>query len=963
MTTWQEVRDLVVARRVKALVGRVAVLTEAERAEVARRLPELLAELRENAERKTREDWRARLLADYGAEDDWPSWLRSSAQTAARSAGRDGLAEFGTPLRIVGAGTISGPAAAVAWLARREFAPRWAAAPPPAELVRTLATRPAAWQADVAVRLARKIRTADDHVIPLALALLRTCGVEPPRHDPLVLAWLSAGTVEDDPLTDTLLPRIFEAEGVGRALREERLTPAPTLWLARIQWLLKAGKVSREEFLDGCLSRFLRGGDAVDLRFFVRLHELLAPEPHEAAARARDYLRLLPTAPSAVATLALAQVRRTGPHDAADVAEAIDALVFRPEAKLADAGLRWLDEEVRRAPELAGETASALATAFAHTSYQVQRRAARIAVKRAAAFGGGAATITDAVPSLPADLGAQVAAVFGGEIAGAETPEAFAPAALPAVEEPDPFPAPSLDDPHGGWVGCERWLAAFVGQAGGDRTALRERLAAFSPLDDGTGPWLDASSWITALAREVLASGSDPGVPDPAPADPLAGTGFSVTHAAADEDESLPRDWRDEIFRRVAELGVFAQRLLMPSPDRAEPRFGLSLLPAKYRTRNRLPDPRNVSGPHMFLLRRFAELYGALRKGALPPVLLATPTSMTGHLAPDVLVERLEVCAAAGVEPLPADLWQALLRLPRGRHAEAAERAARVGSRAAAAVAAWLAGGGLPDPETGVKWGYVRNARERVFDDDELTRSPNIRLIPVLRAEPTGHDLVDELLGEPPRWYREGHGQAMEWWPAILPSHREVVAVNYLPHLLYQWDRPGVYPPHLVALTQADGPAGEATALVLAYFLAAERPKAVQALLRMAARGDLPGAAVGRQLAYLIRRAWFETRPVLAALTEAVHQGAHRQVWEILRTMTPMLLPGKGERPTVVHSELVALTADVASWTGAKGEIPEVASHAARGGRSRFVRECTRLRDLLAPEKTEKTGKAGKGAG
>ncbi|GIH72495.1 hypothetical protein [Sphaerimonospora thailandensis] len=120
-------------------------------------------------------------------------------------------------------------------------------------------------------------------------------------------------------------------------------------------------------------------------------------------------------------------------------------------------------------------------------------------------------------------------------------------------------------------------------------------------------------------------------------------------------------------------------------------------------------------------------------------------------------------------------------------------------------------------------------------------------------------------------------------------------------------------------------------------------------LLRMAAGGDLPAEAVGRQLALLIRRTWFELRPVLASLTEAARQGGHRQVWEILRSMLPLLLPtpGGGERPGIAHSEAVALAADVATWAEAHGEIPIVSAHAASGRRSRFARECARLRDQL----------------
>ncbi|GIH72494.1 DUF6493 family protein [Sphaerimonospora thailandensis] len=406
---WQEVRDLITDRRTGALADRVIALSGAERAEVGRRLPEFLKEMRTTATQMARED----LLGED--ESEWSDWELAELQTEVRWEVGDAIAEFRAPLLIAGAGTISGPAAAVAWLSRREFNPRWSPTPDLTDLLRVLAARPADWQTDVAVRLAERIRTTGDPIVPLALALLRACGCEPPKHEPLVVAWLSATVVDDDPLFGPMFPRLFEAEGAGRALREERLTPRPTPWLSLLRRLLAAGRVSREELLDGCVSRFLRGGDAIDLRFFVRLHELVDPTPQEAAARARDYLRLLPAAPGTVAELALAQARRTGPHDPADVVEAIGALTFRAEAKPARAGLKWLDEEVRRSPACADELAPALATAFGHVSYEVQGRAARLALKHAAAFDTGRALIAEAVPMLPAALGAKVAARFGGE--------------------------------------------------------------------------------------------------------------------------------------------------------------------------------------------------------------------------------------------------------------------------------------------------------------------------------------------------------------------------------------------------------------------------------------------------------------------------------------------------------------------------------------------------------------------
>ncbi|MFI7446742.1 hypothetical protein ACIBQX_04520 [Nonomuraea sp. NPDC049714] len=977
MTAWAQVRDRITARDAPGLADLMITLPDAERAEVARRLPDLRKDLREAADRQGRARW---ALGEGEGDDEWDGeW--DSGET-------DDIGGHGEVLRIAGAGVLAGPAAAVAWLTRREFAGRWAGVE---EVVRVLAARPAGWQAEVAVRLARKIRTADDRNASLALALLRACGAPPPEHDPLVLAWLRARPAADDPLIGPLLPRIFEAEGAGRVLREERLEPAPTRWLSLLQRLGATGRVSRAELLDGCLRRFLRGGDAIGLRFFVRLHRMLDPTPQEAADRVRDYLRLLPAAPGTVAELALAQVKYGGPHEEAEIIEAIGALTFRPEAKLALEGLRWLERELPHAAELA----PALALAFGHASYEVQGRAARIALKHAAAFAPAGEAIAEAVPMLPAALGARVAAVYGGEVMAQERREVFTPPPLPVPPAPEPFPEPTLHVPWNmyHWVDYERWLAAFVRHAAGDREEMRRTLAA----DHGGAnsylfqqeSWADARSWFTALAQEVLAPGTDPGPGEPEPFDPWAGASFRVRVGLvpdseeddgdgepAEEDSeperaftNVPEHVREEIFEQLLELGVSKERvaamrdgLPAPPPAPGEPRgFRVGIAysgsrppfmapeppdPAvEWRRRHRLPQPSGISPPHAFVLRRLSEIYAALRAGTLPPVLLATPTLMTGHLDPDVLVDRLAECAAAGVEPLPADLAQALVRLPRGRHPDAAGKAALIGSPAAATAAAWLAGEGLPDPETGLRWGYLDGATDRYFDEHEPEHRPwEIRLTPRLRAAPTGHELLDELLSEPSRWGWDVHGGEKGWWPAVLPSHREVVATNYLRFLLH----PGIAPVFVEALADADGPTGEAMALTLAYFVAAGHPEAAPLLLRMAARGDLPAEAVGEQVALLLRRTpRFEERAVVRVLAEAARQGAYAMIWRLLTTLLPVLLPGPGERPVAVHTEAMTLAADTATWAGARGAIPQVTAYAESGGRSRFVRECARLRDQL----------------
>ena len=196
----------------------------------------------------------------------------------------------------------------------------------------------------MALRL-RGLRPEVDQTIRLALELLRHTGAEPPAHDPLTAAWIAAtptptaAGLGEDPLLDAMLPRLFEAEGVGRALRNEDAWPAALCALAQ------EGRVGREVLLDGCLNRFLRGGSAADLRFFVRLHDQLDPA-EEVAARRRDYLRLLPAAP-AFADLALKHLRRLGPLQPEEMGEAVEGLLFRAEGRLVRAGLAWLDRLVR----------------------------------------------------------------------------------------------------------------------------------------------------------------------------------------------------------------------------------------------------------------------------------------------------------------------------------------------------------------------------------------------------------------------------------------------------------------------------------------------------------------------------------------------------------------------------------------------------------------------------------------
>lgn len=1025
MTLWTRIRDLITHNQVDRLADLLTGLTEEERAGLGGQMRGLVRELR----RAHAEEARERLTYQ-----ELISWEFGEQ-----------LDRLANALLLAGVGLITGPAAAVTWMAGRDVNRRWAEEPNVGLVCRVAAARPPEWRREVAVRLVRRIRRPGDRLAPLAVALLRESGAEPPDHDPLVAAWLSAPSVSGDPLIPVLLPKIFTADGAGRALRDERATPLPTRWLATA-----ARELPRDQALDGCVSRFLRGGDAQDLRFFVRLHQLLDPAPEESAPRLRDYLRLLPSSPSTVAELAAAQVRAALPIDHADLVEAVDALTFREEAKLAATGLRWLDRALRDNPETAGDFVMALTTAYAHKSFDVRNRAVELTLKHAGAFADHAGTILDGLQHLPADLAARLAERFGGEVPAEEQPgpKEFPP--LPEPRQPQPFPEPTLF--HGyqtGWVGRERWLAAFVAGVATDRERLRReiRFQAEQHRRDWRSeePLFDPGDWQWAMAAELLDPGSFPTAPPPRPQRFWDSAGHSMSvrvlergqeppeeetfgffafgahrpgrpldddtplrvirivwtsdegPAAAvaldgdreipftggrvrlgeperydDSEEAMPSHVLELAYEEMATLGVDPARIAamragrpVPPPGPGEPLVQVTVVfvPGRlrsymeelseldeWRRRNRLPHPGGVSPIHDFVLHRYAELAEALRADALPPVLLATPTWMSGHLDPDVLVDRLETCAAAGVEPLPADLAQALLRLPRGAHPGAAERAAKIDLEAAREAARWLAGDGLADPECGLVWRHMAGATMVEFGDTEPEHFSEVRLKPVLRVTaPTGHRLIDEvLLREPYDWAIDESGSTIGMWPAVLPSHREVVAVNYLPFLLrsryWGWS---VTPESVAVLGAGQGPLGEATAVILACFIAGGGSEATSLVLELAARGELPAEAIGRQLALVLRRTWRETRTAIAGLREPAEAGAHHEVWRILRALLPELWPGEGQRPTVSQTELVSFAAEVAQWAGARGEIPCVAEQARSRRTSRFARECRRLHAVL----------------
>ncbi|MFI9837338.1 DUF6493 family protein [Nonomuraea sp. NPDC051941] len=921
MSGWEDIQRAVGTADASVVADEVLRLGADERREVARRMRPYIREARQAAHARfdaarQRHHYRHERHVDWRTRNNWIG-----------------------PLRVAGAGTLGGAAAVADWLLRRDFS-EWGQEMPLEPLLRVIAARPAQWQADLAAHLTGRLRATrlqlENGTVALALELLRRTGAEPPDHEPLVVAWVSTEPdLARDPLARHLVPRLFEAEGVGRALRDDRIdAPSGRSWLRA---LTEAAPVEREVLVEGCIRRFLRGGSATDLRFFVRLHDLLDPAPSR--ERIGDYLRLLPAAPGPVAELALRMLRGPGVAlSGEEVNDAVAALLFRSESKLVRAGLTLLDQAARDAGDDLDHLAPALASAFLCESYEVRERSVRWAVKHARRFSPvGAETVREAAAVLPPDLVARLTPAYGQVEPDAAPADAFEPGTLPAFEAPRRRPVrPAMDNLAGTFrelhheFAFERWLDGFVRHPGARRPP------AHTTDLYGTGEWRYVEQWTEALLREAAGPGQEP----PGPCEP---------ERRAFESRVRPGILTPGVHRglaaSLAELGLVlggAERLDTEEPQEGERVF---FAPVRKKRREekppgllpiasvgRLPSSALVSPPHWAMLQRCAEIHAALKKGTLPPYLLATPTLTSGHIDPAELVARLEGYERNGVRPLPADLGQALLRLPREVDSGVVARAGRLTSEAGATLVRWLKA--RPEPVTSVEWPTAPGGRPR----------------PRIRREPTGVAFVDALFCDPPLHRPSHHGSYESSWWLVLPSDREVVAMHLIPHLYDGWEGPGHLRPHTTRLCHQDGPAGEGMALLVGIMLGERGWNAEhcrELLLRAAATEALPAAECGRQLGHCLRLLDVKLGPVLQALDECARQGAHREVWQIMSGLLPVFLPRPGERANAAHTRALEFAAEVAGWAGARGTIPEVAGIAARDGSSGLIRAARRLDEHL----------------
>ncbi|MFG2291882.1 hypothetical protein [Streptomyces sp. NPDC048603] len=377
---------------------------------------------------------------------------------------------------------------------------------------------------------------------------------------------------------------------------------------------------------------------------------------------------------------------------------------------------------------------------------------------------------------------------------------------------------------------------------------------------------------------------------------------------------------------------------------------GYSLKPG-YVRRPRGHEACAQGGLELVIAARVCEAGYALLSGRPLPFLLATPTWDTGALDAAELVGRLAEYGRLGVRPGPADFGQALLRVRRDGPAAsaAAGAAARLGTAEGDRLAVWLGPDGAPGP-------VVR----RVVTPDPGAHRAWARTgaaVPQVAFAGGGRPVL--LREFPDAFHRlgrphEGFTQCYHWHEghavraSVLPEDRETQASWLLPGVTLAataGDHGSAWMlPHLARL---GGPAGPALHAAVAAGMGGRDPEsrrpAVEALLVLAARGELDTGLLGRELAAMAALGTVKPNRLADAARSAASAGAYATVWAVLAEVLPALLPsvrGAGE--------VLAVAAECAERCGAAGPVPAgVAEVAARPGSSRTTAGARRLSAAL----------------
>jgi hypothetical protein len=783
------------------------------------------------------------------------------------------------------------------------------------------------WLGDLGTRLAARVRPDDSWTgqWQFPAALLRAADAEPPTSEGMVRGWLVellryrnegmptrlVDRLRESPYLDLFLPALFTIDGLGNALNEGHFSEADGSWQSTPLFpgaaaqLVAEGRLDRRQILDATVDRLVRGDRPAALRPFTLLLEALGPTNDEVAGHALDYVRLLPDAPSPIATMAQRALRsldEEGRLELETVLEASRSVLVRKERSLVKAQLVWLERVARREPDRIAEVVEVVAVALEHPALDVQERALTLigrhvaglpplmvaAVAEAAAGLPGAAAILSRAPE-PAGSAAELDSVLP---LPAPVPPAVMPPPIASAAELAEEVVALISEESG--VRWERVLAGIVTLHAAGRTS--DLAEVFEPVFDRHPDAFGDQRWNNrprlVFLGEALWSVIDP--------------------------KRHGRAWE----RMVAAVRAARQE---------DPSHGNPL----------------IATPNGVPALRIAELAVEVTRAPLAE-LFATPTHVNGSLDAETLLDRLLRAESQGRQPWPTDFEQALLRVPREVDASVRQRARALTSPAGHQFAEWLAGGGLPDPAS---------AR---FEQRSVASEPGVllqeiagrRVMANLRPARTAGLLENHLTWlerrPKPNYFGADLTGDVTTLAMVLPHHREIIAAWALPalaRLADQDERGGAT--LLPTLAECTGPLGPAMSLALTYVFGArheqDRVAGVDAFLALAVTDASIAAAMGADVGDLCADGTVKLNRVVLALADAHRAGASAAVWDVLAAAIPPLLP-RGPRGL---PDLLELATQVASAIDARTEIAGLAEAAAKPGSARLTREARRLRATL----------------
>ncbi|WP_244291131.1 DUF6493 family protein [Streptomyces subrutilus] len=804
-------------------------------------------------------------------------------------------------LIVAGAGCTTGAAAAASWIAARDLR-RWRELPA-GPLLDVLSDRQPQWLGDLAHRLAARAATAEQDY-PLIRELVGLAGCAMPTTDGCLEGWATSlpasGTplvdsLRGDPYTAELVPRLFETAEPVSSLNWSREPAGPHHWPTALATLAGEGLVDRTALLDGCTARLLRGGTAPHLKPYLAILQALQPTAEEERERAADWIALAADAPSAVAghaQQALARLAAAGGLAPRLLAEMSLTVLFRPEKKLVRAQLVLLGRELVREPAAAPELLPVLGEAFGHTDTDIQERALKLVAAHLVADPEVHAALAACAHLLSPLHRARAVEVLGPDAAPADAApyrEILPPPPAQVPIEPAPESVEETVELVAAVVNSrttnvEEFERALDGLV---RHARRDRAALAAALRPAL-----AGRWWLDPERSFHYTGDLPG----------------IEHVAAIVLDARPA-------------------------DPAHPPQ-----PALVSWRSSCHHPAFSVAAHA----RVAEAARHIAGRPLP-FLLAFPTHTSGSLDPHTLIERLAAYARLGEAPGPADFAQALLRTR--RDPTAIPGAAALGTPEGDRLAAWLGEDGAPAAVTR----RTAPAVSRHYDvwPEHLTLDTGERPT-VMRRFPKPFRELGQPRTATGRCWDGGDDAALV---ATLPEDRETLAAWSLPAItscaLHE-DRGGTTV--LPLLAAAGGPAGPALHLAVATGLGArhaeDRLRAVDALLALAARGELDAVRLGCDLGEQLTLGTVKPNRLADSLRTAAATGACTTIWSVLAAALPALLTGTADpRGT---GDLLEMAADCVEESAAASPHPAgLAAVAARGGRSRLVTQAVRLAKAL----------------